>query len=68
LNLAPQVLQREGAKTGFPAETLEKSIRLVSLLNALRSHPFLKTRIALKAGRRSTFSSSTCRACRSMST
>jgi predicted nucleotidyltransferase component of viral defense system len=50
LNLAPQDLQREAAKTGFPAETLEKSIRLVSLLNALRSHPFLKTRIALKGG------------------
>lgn len=50
MNLAPQDLQREAAKTGFPAETLEKSIRLVSLLNALRSHPFLKTRIALKGG------------------
>ncbi len=50
MNLALQDLQREAAATGFPAETLEKSIRLVSLLNALRSHPFLKTRIALKGG------------------
>ena len=45
-----QDLQREAASTGFPAETLEKAIRLVSLLNSLRSHPFLKTRIALKGG------------------
>lgn len=50
MNLSLQDLQREAAATGFPAETLEKSIRLVSLLNSLRSHPFLKTRIALKGG------------------
>ena len=50
MNLSLQDLQREAAATGFPAETLEKSIRIVSLLNALRSHPFLKTRIALKGG------------------
>ena len=50
MNLSLQDLQQEVAATGFPAETLEKSIRLVSLLNALRSHPFLKTRIALKGG------------------
>ncbi len=31
-------------------ETLEKVIRLLGLLNALRSHPFLKGRIALKGG------------------
>lgn len=50
MNLTLQDLQREAATTGFPAETLEKAIRLVSLLNALRSHPFLKTRVALKGG------------------
>ena len=50
MNLSLQDLQREAAATGFPAETLDKSIRIVSLLNALRSHPFLKTRIALKGG------------------
>jgi predicted nucleotidyltransferase component of viral defense system len=43
-------LEREAATTGFAAETLEKAIRLLSLLNALRSHPFLKGRIALKGG------------------
>jgi len=43
-------LEREAAATGFAAETLEKVIRLLSLLNALRSHPFLKGRLALKGG------------------
>ena len=50
MSLTLQDLRREAAETGFPAETLEKSIRLVSVLNAARSHPFLKTRIALKGG------------------
>lgn len=50
MNLTLQDLRREAGETGFPAETLEKSIRLVSLLNAARGHPFLKTRIALKGG------------------
>lgn len=50
MNLSLQDLQREAAATGFPAETLEKAIRLVSLLDALRSHPFLKSRVALKGG------------------
>jgi predicted nucleotidyltransferase component of viral defense system len=43
-------LIREAAATGFQAELLEKVIRLLGLLDALRSHPFLKTRIALKGG------------------
>ena len=43
-------LQRQAAATGFQTETLEKAIRLLSLLDALRSHPFLKTRFALKGG------------------
>lgn len=50
MNLTMQDLQREAGATGFPVETLEKAIRLVSLLNVLRSHPFLKTRLALKGG------------------
>src|SRR5207244_12720778 len=41
---------REVASTGFGGEALEKVFRLIALLNALRSHPFLKTRIALKGG------------------
>jgi predicted nucleotidyltransferase component of viral defense system len=43
-------LLRESASTGFQAEALEKVIRLCELLETLRSHPFLKTRFALKGG------------------
>lgn len=43
-------LLREAAESGFRAEILEKIIRLIELLETLRSHPFLKTRIALKGG------------------
>jgi hypothetical protein len=50
VTLTRQDLEREAAATGFAADTLEKVIRLLSLLDALRSHPFLKGRIALKGG------------------
>ena len=43
-------LQREAASTGFRPEALDKVIRLLELLEGLRSHPFLKTRLALKGG------------------
>jgi len=43
-------LQREAATTGFRAEALEKVLRLLELLEGFRSHPFLKTRVALKGG------------------
>ena len=43
-------LQRETIATGFRAEPLEKVIRLMELLEALRSHPFLKRRVVLKGG------------------
>lgn len=50
MRLAFEDLQRQAAATGFLPETLEKALRLLSLLDGLRSHPFLKTRIALKGG------------------
>lgn len=50
MNLTPQSLAREAAATGFGAEPLEKVFRLIALLDALNSHPYLKTRIALKGG------------------
>jgi predicted nucleotidyltransferase component of viral defense system len=50
MNLTPQEMVREVAATGFGAEPLEKVFRLIALLDALNSHPFLKTRIALKGG------------------
>ena len=43
-------LQREAAAAGFRTEPLEKALRLLEVLEALRSHPFLKERIALKGG------------------
>jgi predicted nucleotidyltransferase component of viral defense system len=50
MNLTPEALAREAAASGFGAEPLEKAFRLMALLDALYSHPFLKTRIALKGG------------------
>ncbi len=50
MNLTPQDLSREVASTGFGGEQLEKVFRLIAVLDALNSHPFLKTRIALKGG------------------
>ena len=43
-------LAREAGATRFDRDTLERVIRLLELLEALRSHPFLKPRIALKGG------------------
>jgi len=43
-------LDREAASTGFRSEVLEKVVRLIELLEGLRSHPFLKKRIVLKGG------------------
>ena len=50
MNLTPQALTRAVAETGFGAQPLEKVLRLMALLDALNSHPFLKTRFALKGG------------------
>jgi len=50
MNLSLQDLQAEAAATGFLPETLDKVIRLIGLLTAFRSHPFLKDRVALKGG------------------
>jgi hypothetical protein len=49
--LSEAELLREAAATGFWAEILEKVIRLMELLETLRSHPFLRTRFALKEER-----------------
>lgn len=50
MNLTPQDLSREVASTGFSGESLKKVFRLMALLDALNSHPFLKNRIVLKGG------------------
>lgn len=43
-------IAHESAATGFAAETLEKVFRLLDLLSGVRSHPFLRERVALKGG------------------
>lgn len=50
MNLTMQTITDEVQATGFGAEPLEKVLRLMGLLDALGSHPFLKTRLALKGG------------------
>jgi len=50
MNLPPRAMADEIASTGFGAEPLEQVSRLMALLDALNSHPFLKSRIALKGG------------------
>lgn len=48
--LNEEELAREAAVTGFQKEPLEKVMRLTEMLESLRSHPFLKRRIAVKGG------------------
>lgn len=43
-------LELAAKETGFRIEPLEKAVRLLGLLEGLRSHPFLKSRLALKGG------------------
>lgn len=50
MRLTAAELAREAAATDFQTEPLEKVILLLELLDAIRSHPFLKDRVALKGG------------------
>ena len=50
MRLALGDLQRDAAATGFSADILEKASRLLSLVDAIRVHPFLGPPIALKGG------------------
>ena len=50
MSLTANELAREAAATGFQTEPLEKVILLLELLEAIRRHPFLKERVALKGG------------------
>lgn len=43
-------LASEAEVTGFQPDVLEKVIHLLGLLDAIRSHPFLKGKLALKGG------------------
>lgn len=48
--LTADEIVREAAEAGFQPEPMEKALRLLDLLNAIRAHPFLKNRVALKGG------------------
>jgi hypothetical protein len=48
--LSREQLQRAAADSGFPMESYEKVYVLVRLLDAMRTHPFLGPRMALKGG------------------
>lgn len=50
MNLSREKLLGEAKATGFRPDMLEKAIRLLALLEALRTHPFLKGKLALKGG------------------
>lgn len=50
MRLNASELAREAAATGFQVEPLEKAILLLELLESIRSHPFLRDRLALKGG------------------
>lgn len=43
-------LQRQAMVEGFPAEGLERVLRLMELLNGIFRHPYLRSRLALKGG------------------
>lgn len=48
--LSKEKLLAQASATGFRPEMLEKSLHLLSLLENISSHPFLKGRLALKGG------------------
>jgi predicted nucleotidyltransferase component of viral defense system len=50
MTFQPEEVRKHAASLGFQAESLEKVFRLLSLLEAIRSHPFLRPRVALKGG------------------
>lgn len=50
MRLETRDLQRLVASTGFRGEVLEKVIRLLELLDGIRAHPFLQSRVVLKGG------------------
>lgn len=50
MRLTDTELQRLAAETGFSVEPLTKVLSLMELMEAIRSHPFLKSRVALKGG------------------
>ena len=50
MRISAERLIAEAQATGFRPDVLEKVAQLLGLLNAIRSHPFLRDRFALKGG------------------
>jgi len=50
LKLSRERILSEAASTGFRPEVYEKVVHLLSLLQSIWSHPFLKNRLVLKGG------------------
>ncbi|MFH1434527.1 MAG: nucleotidyl transferase AbiEii/AbiGii toxin family protein [Pseudomonadota bacterium] len=50
MRISPEKPAAEAEATGFRPDVLEKVAHLLGLLDAIRSHPFLKGKLALKGG------------------
>ena len=50
MRISPEILAAEAETTGFRAEIMEKSVRLLALLDAICDHPLLEGKLALKGG------------------
>ena len=50
MRISPEKLLAEALATGFRPDVLEKVAHLLGLLDAIRSHPFLRGKLALKGG------------------
>ena len=50
MKISTEKLAAESEATGFRPDVLEKVAHLLGLLDALRSHPFLKGKLVLKGG------------------
>ena len=50
MRVSPERLALEAEATGFRPDLLEKVVQLLGLLDAIRSHPFLMGKLALKGG------------------
>ncbi len=50
MKISPEKLAVEAETTGFRPDVLERVAHLLGLLDAIRSHPLLKEKLALKGG------------------
>ena len=50
MKISREKLAAEAEATGFRSDVLERVAHLLGLLDAIRSHPFLKGKLALKGG------------------